>query len=187
MIRIDVYTYLFGCFFFFLMIRRPPRSTLFPYTTLFRSGIVDIDVLKDGGQEWSKPLRGAFIPEISHESLHNQRQSLLKAFVKTGKDLKKDGGISVLSGGEKEACENLFAQLKEYGVFVVPNGELESWVKNLGATGHGSKWLIEAFEKMGESPDEPNYLNPQDNDVWDFIGEAKGWLADPDRKGIPSS
>src|SRR5712672_4491181 len=26
----------FPCFFFFLMIRRPPRSTLFPYTTLFR-------------------------------------------------------------------------------------------------------------------------------------------------------
>src|SRR6266704_4573048 len=32
------FTLLFGCFvFFFLMIRRPPRSTLFPYTTLFRS------------------------------------------------------------------------------------------------------------------------------------------------------
>src|SRR5256885_14686008 len=27
----------FVLFFFFLMIRRPPRSTLFPYTTLFRS------------------------------------------------------------------------------------------------------------------------------------------------------
>src|SRR5688572_33046236 len=27
----------FSYFFFFLMIRRPPRSTLFPYTTLFRS------------------------------------------------------------------------------------------------------------------------------------------------------
>src|SRR3989304_7035645 len=27
----------FSIFFFFLMIRRPPRSTLFPYTTLFRS------------------------------------------------------------------------------------------------------------------------------------------------------
>src|SRR2546423_199965 len=26
-------------FFFFLMIRRPPRSTLFPYTTLFRSNV----------------------------------------------------------------------------------------------------------------------------------------------------
>src|SRR5438067_1672467 len=29
--------FLFLLFFFFLMIRRPPRSTLFPYTTLFRS------------------------------------------------------------------------------------------------------------------------------------------------------
>src|SRR2546429_7068633 len=28
---------LYVIFFFFLMIRRPPRSTLFPYTTLFRS------------------------------------------------------------------------------------------------------------------------------------------------------
>src|SRR2546422_5226213 len=28
---------LFSLYFFFLMIRRPPRSTLFPYTTLFRS------------------------------------------------------------------------------------------------------------------------------------------------------
>src|SRR5258708_29070751 len=42
-------------FFFFLMIRRPPRSTLFPYTTLFRSltsnlnfkTIVKLRILKD--------------------------------------------------------------------------------------------------------------------------------------------
>src|SRR5437764_14137648 len=27
------------CLFFFLLIRRPPRSTLFPYTTLFRSTV----------------------------------------------------------------------------------------------------------------------------------------------------
>src|SRR6266480_7259799 len=31
------FCFLFFFFFFFLMIRRPPRSTLFPYTTLFRS------------------------------------------------------------------------------------------------------------------------------------------------------
>src|SRR5215510_15439428 len=30
-------SFCFVFFFFFLMIRRPPRSTLFPYTTLFRS------------------------------------------------------------------------------------------------------------------------------------------------------
>src|SRR3712207_7835945 len=31
---------LYSFVFFFLMIRRPPRSTLFPYTTLFRSGLL---------------------------------------------------------------------------------------------------------------------------------------------------
>src|SRR2546430_5311658 len=34
-------------FFFFLMIRRPPRSTLFPYTTLFRSPLDEVDGLPD--------------------------------------------------------------------------------------------------------------------------------------------
>src|SRR2546430_17197235 len=33
----DVHFTPLSFFFFFLMIRRPPRSTLFPYTTLFRS------------------------------------------------------------------------------------------------------------------------------------------------------
>src|SRR3712207_7999620 len=31
--------------FFFLMIRRPPRSTLFPYTTLFRSLLLEVVAL----------------------------------------------------------------------------------------------------------------------------------------------
>src|SRR6266513_3296001 len=40
-------TLLLSDFFFFLMIRRPPRSTLFPYTTLFRSPA-----------PWSRPPAG---------------------------------------------------------------------------------------------------------------------------------
>src|SRR2546421_6137403 len=37
MIESIIDRFLVSVFFFFLMIRRPPRSTLFPYTTLFRS------------------------------------------------------------------------------------------------------------------------------------------------------
>src|SRR3712207_7634536 len=40
--------------FFFLMIRRPPRSTLFPYTTLFRSGRIGIDLYPEQSRT---PLR----------------------------------------------------------------------------------------------------------------------------------
>src|SRR2546425_10078885 len=45
-------------FFFFLMIRRPPRSTLFPYTTLFRSrGNLGPAVPEDGVRGRPHPAR----------------------------------------------------------------------------------------------------------------------------------
>src|SRR6476660_10162718 len=37
LVLLVLFHFRFSLFFFFLMIRRPPRSTLFPYTTLFRS------------------------------------------------------------------------------------------------------------------------------------------------------
>src|SRR3712207_7561361 len=43
--------------FFFLMIRRPPRSTLFPYTTLFRSGEVGPAALVRGGNHHHHRVR----------------------------------------------------------------------------------------------------------------------------------
>src|SRR2546430_5058148 len=49
--------------FFFLMIRRPPRSTLFPYTTLFRS------VGEDHGVINGLPFRAPadqFVPAVKH-------------------------------------------------------------------------------------------------------------------------
>src|SRR3712207_9463114 len=49
------------CFFFFLMIRRPPRSTLFPYTTLFRSVQIALTAIIGGrGTVWG-PAAGALV------------------------------------------------------------------------------------------------------------------------------
>src|SRR3712207_7152337 len=58
--------------FFFLMIRRPPRSTLFPYTTLFRSRLADEPVLhvKDGRHpvlDQTLPP-GTFVPNEDRKS-----------------------------------------------------------------------------------------------------------------------
>src|SRR3712207_7980484 len=50
-------------FFFFLMIRRPPRSTLFPYTTLFRSVVEQVDPVLDARQ----PVRD--LPEVTPAQL----------------------------------------------------------------------------------------------------------------------
>ena len=51
--------------FFFLMIRRPPRSTLFPYTTLFRSQNIAIE------EAVELPI-GKMIGEIEDDSLRKQ-------------------------------------------------------------------------------------------------------------------
>ena len=85
----------------------------------------------------------------------------------------------------ESAALNLFKQLADTGVFAVPGGELEFWLKSLGATGHGPAWLINVFERMGEDPgDGANYLKPGNNDVWRFLSEVKTWLVNPARKGI---
>src|SRR5690348_18507463 len=62
--------------FFFLMIRRPPRSTLFPYTTLFRSAHLDRAraqalELRDGGMDRGGHVGG----EIRSEEHTSELQS----------------------------------------------------------------------------------------------------------------
>src|SRR3712207_7312355 len=54
--------------FFFLMIRRPPRSTLFPYTTLFRSQPLCSefgDGRVNGGRTAARPRRSANLVQRS--------------------------------------------------------------------------------------------------------------------------
>src|SRR5260221_2703929 len=64
-------------FFFFLMIRRPPRSTLFPYTTLFRSNLAALFTLtitdSNTSDDWYAVLlcdtRGSLVIE-QHRAVH---------------------------------------------------------------------------------------------------------------------
>src|SRR5690348_18418253 len=60
--------------FFFLILRRPPRSTLFPYTTLFRSSV------REGGPEGRArdvhpPRTGAHGVRLARAVLRAQRQT----------------------------------------------------------------------------------------------------------------
>ncbi|MBE7525795.1 AAA family ATPase [candidate division WWE3 bacterium] len=148
-------------------------------------GVVDIDVIKEGGTVWTNLLSGANIPEILHESLASSRNAINQAMKKTGRDMKRDGGINILDKQGHEAAQNLLEQLGDYGIFVVPGGELESWLKHLCGSGHGPSWLIDIFEKMGEDPDVSGYLKPINDDVWSFMQKLKAWLFDSNRKGIP--
>lgn len=150
------------------------------------ASVADVDVLKEGGTVWANLLDAANVPELTRNSLAVLRASINRAMAESGKDMKREGGINILKPEDKEAALGLFAQLKEYGIFVVPGGELESWLKPLGATGHGPAWLINIFEKIGQDPSAATYLKPSSDDVWAFLASIKSWLANANRRGIPS-
>src|SRR2546422_6337489 len=65
-----LYDYLGLVCFFFLMIRRPPRSTLFPYTTLFRSRgrryavVVQTDLLNELSTVVVAPTSTSALPTV---------------------------------------------------------------------------------------------------------------------------
>src|SRR5205085_11721841 len=54
--------------FFFLMIRRPPRSTLFPYTTLFRSRPGRAGALRGSSTRWDGHARGRHARTVADAS-----------------------------------------------------------------------------------------------------------------------
>ena len=162
------------------LLSRPLRSLGIPTAC-----IVDVDVLKEGGAVWSSLLGGGLVPEKTCQALGSLRAEVNSAIGGTGKDMKRDGGTAILKGDEKAAADDLFDQLEAYGLFVVRGGELESWMQSFECHGHGPNWLISIFQKLGEDPESPEYVRPENGDVWAFVSKIGKWFADPIKKGMP--
>ena len=148
-------------------------------------GIYDIDILKNEGSNWTNALKSSFVPEISHQPLGQTRSLLKNKFGELNKDMKKDGGVNALPHEESEAANNLFNQLEEYGIFTVRIGEVEHWLSNLNVNAHKSVWISQIFEKMGSDPQSPDYVKPDNDDVWEFMNRISKWMKNENRKGIP--
>src|SRR5205814_9383865 len=85
-------------FFFFLMIRRPPRSTLFPYTTLFRSPRSECG-RRHHGRLWNassfrKPRRRTIRSEEHTSELQSLRHLVCRLLLEKKKK-KKNKNISI--------------------------------------------------------------------------------------------
>ena len=78
----------------------------------------------------------------------HRRNSILKSLSERAEDFKRDEGINLLTGKDREAAENLLANLAEYGCFVVPKGEVEAWLEYLEIPKSKKNWLPQIFEKM---------------------------------------
>src|SRR6267143_2302488 len=130
-------------FFFFLMIRRPPRSTLFPYTTLFRSLSVDANPLHSSSEgkiledPWEEADDMVYQRTIAPEDAPDKATYITVDFEKGDavavdgvkmspatlltklNELGKANGI-----GRLDLVENRFVGMKNRGIYETPGGTI---------------------------------------------------------------
>src|SRR2546426_6961966 len=87
--------------FFFLMIRRPPRSTLFPYTTLFRSIVQCLPVA----------ARDVLMEHVAQATAHFHVKRLHRGWLRQGQDSQE------LIGDRKSTRLNSSHLVISYAVF----------------------------------------------------------------------
>lgn len=147
------------------------------------AAIVDFDIIKDGGDVFTKYLESVNIPKPFYSSIRDQKTKIKNAFpheeMKITNSKIKTEGINYLRKTDKNiadlACK-MINDLAEYGLFIVPVGELESWLPHIPISGHGDKWLVSKFKAMGHDPNSEYYVKPEKDDVWLFISKIKSWL-----------
>ena len=83
------------------MIRRPPRSTLFPYTTLFRSGDEGIAVLREPtNKEWNN-FQAAQFRGKGAVGMTTARAQLFDAIVKDVRNIEDKKGPITIEGKDR--------------------------------------------------------------------------------------
>lgn len=156
------------------------------------AGIVDLDVVADGGEVWAGQIGSIATPAAQKTALEAQRITVFEALKAVSTDDKKKnyktrGGLALLDAGNTEAARNLLESLGAYGLFVVPQGEVEHWLAGLGVQPAKHSWLRAIFDAMGADAADAAYVQPAAGDVWDFVGAANAWFVDPHRKGMTAA
>src|SRR5258708_24968915 len=94
--------------FFFLMIRRPPRSTLFPYTTLFRSSV---QIGRELGNALVTELGS--LPEFLAPLSAGDREDLCRrAALRLGREARSEEHTSELQSPDHLVCRLLLEKKK---------------------------------------------------------------------------
>jgi hypothetical protein len=153
------------------------------------AAVIDLDVIRKGKSNDLRDLmQASSVPDALVKAWGQLRGEVESAFEQRRLVAKREG-ISALSGGQKEAAEALISDLREYGIFVTPVGELERWLAFLGVPFNTDEqkrdWVPSIFDRMGNDPNGPGYVHPTDGDVWSFVEQIASWIANPSRKGMP--
>lgn len=153
------------------------------------AAVVDLDALVEAGP-WIKYYNALGLDAGTAASLEQARSSCarhLSALPRLPDQTKayKRRGLAALGPTERAEVESHLRGLVDYGVFVVPVGELEGWLSVLGIGGPKRDWIVSMLTRLGGDSSAPDYVGSSHDDVWDFVDAIGAWTADPARKGMP--
>jgi hypothetical protein len=153
------------------------------------AAIVDLDaVARD--EAWPEFISAATSDSATREELQLARRSAARILLDAGTvgtagvlACKQRGIDAVANGSDRVVVENALTKLANYGVFAVPVGELERWLRQFGIT-NKKTWVTEMLVRLGSKSDAA-YVSPGHGDVWDFVESVAAWVNDPARAGMP--
>jgi hypothetical protein len=150
------------------------------------AGVLDLDTLWNAKSEWRSLYRAVGLSDGADVRLELEEQQAFVARDRAERAACKSKGIAGLPKDEQQGMRDLIATLAEYGLFVVPVGELESWLPELGIPPTSKRtWIVRMLTKLGTDPTSPQYVRPKRGDVWSFIDNINKWVANPSRCGMP--
>ena len=153
------------------------------------AAILDLDAIAGAKTNWDNLMIGCGVSQSVRSQLEPDRQYLSKSFdglpaLPGGQKVLKAQGINALAGADLLRAQSFLGELARFGIFLVPGGQLESWLSHLGIAGHGPSWLIKVFGAIGSTEDEPNFVGPGSGDVWAFLDSVAAWVNNPKRAGV---
>lgn len=142
--------------------------------------ILDLDALIQEGH-WSDVLgTRELAPGVADNLLSSRHEcgAILRSVGRVSGDkgapwVCKVRGLDLLAPDDRQRVESFLDELAKVGVFVVPLGALENWLRNLGVT-RKEGWVVEMLTRLGSRGDAA-YVVPGEGDVWAFLQRIRRW------------
>lgn len=144
--------------------------------------LMDLDSIKSTQTVLRDVIRTCNLAEEEKQEIYTLRDKV-HGYLIPG-DLYKNGGLTSLGNQEQEEMKELLEKLNQIGIFIVPNGELETWLPELGLEGHGNQWIVNYYNHLRDLIEQGEELTPTNDDIWRFLDDIAVWIDDPNRNGM---
>lgn len=151
--------------------------------------VIDLDALFTSGS-WGAFYEAAGLEIADQHALEALRARCIAYAndlpeLADGRKAYKVNGLEAFQEPARSDIERLVEELSEFGIFLVPEGELEGWLHGLGISAPKRQWVVRALGRLGSNPSDSSYVTPADDDVWMFVDSIGRWCSNQARRGMP--